>query len=100
MKESVLQKAIIDYCKAHGIYIVNIYGAGRCAKGVPDLILCVDGVFLAMECKVGKNRLQDDQVVNMRRILNSGGRWCCPRSIDDAVSAIEDVKNGQSIHHT
>lgn len=63
-----------------------------CGKGTPDLILCVDGVFLAMECKVGQNGLQPDQVIHHMRIANSGGQWCCPRSLQDAIDMIEQVK--------
>lgn len=91
MKESRLQKQILDYCKQNGIYATNIYGAGRCAKGTPDILLCIHGYYVAMECKVGNNQLQDDQIIHKMRIEKAGGRWCCPRSLDDAVIVIKDV---------
>lgn len=100
MKESVLQKSIIDYCKKNRIYCVNIHGGGWCAKGVPDLLLCVNGRFLALELKVKNNAPQDDQIIHKSRILVSGGIWSCPRNLADAVSVIEDVRNGKSIYHT
>ena len=98
MKESKLQKAIINYCRANGIYVVNIYGAGFCSKGVPDLLLCVNGIFIAMECKVGDNQLQPDQIIHAKRIEMAGGRWCSPRCLEDAVAVIKDVQHG-TVHN-
>lgn len=46
-------------------------GLGR--AGIPDIICCVDGYFLAIECKAGKNvttRLQDKE---LEKINASGG---------------------------
>lgn len=92
MKESRLQKLVIDYCKSRGIYVINTYGGGRCGKGTPDLIICLDGKFVAFECKVGNNGLQDDQIIHSKRILQSGGHWYCIRSLQEAMDAISEMR--------
>lgn len=92
MKESQLQKSIIDYCKRNNIYVINIFGSGMCGKGVADLILCVDGKFVAMECKVGNNKMQDDQIIHMRKVLKAGGLFCSPYSLQEAVDFIEEIR--------
>lgn len=89
MLEKVLQKAILNYCKANHYYAVNIYGSGMSAKGIPDIIICKNGKFIALECKVGKNTLQDDQKIHAKRILNNGGVWASPRTLDEAITVIE-----------
>ena len=89
MLEKKLQKSIIDYCKNHHIYCVNIYGSGMSAKGIPDILICKNGRFIALECKVGKNTLQDDQKIHSRRIIDSGGVWFCPRTLEEAITVIE-----------
>lgn len=101
MKESRLQKLILDYCKAQKIYTINIYGGGRCGKGTPDIILCLDGLFVAMECKVGNNSLQDDQVIHSVRIKASGGKWYCIRSLEEAIDTIEKLRkeNESRLYH-
>lgn len=58
MRESRLQSKIINYLKANGIYYVNTYGSGMTAKGVPDLLICLNGKFIAFECKVHDNGMQ------------------------------------------
>ena len=94
MKESVLQKQIINYCRNNDIYCINIYGSGMTAKGVPDLVLCVNGKFVTFECKVGNNTPQIDQVINGKRIKKSGGLWFVPYSVEQAIAIIENVKGG------
>ena len=94
MKENVLQRDIIRFCSTNNIYCINIYGSGMTAKGVPDLILCINGKFVAFECKVGNNTPQIDQVINGKRIKKCGGLWFVPYSLDEAITIIKNVKGG------
>lgn len=96
MRESQLQKQIIDYCKRNKIYCVNIFGSGMTGKGTPDLLLCVNGRFVGLELKVGNNNPQPDQIIHGKRIVQSGGIWEIPRTLEQAVAIIERVKGGQS----
>jgi hypothetical protein len=91
MRESKLQKKCIDYLQSQGIYYINIYGSGRTAKGAPDLIACINGKFVAFEFKVGDNDMQPDQRIHKRRILKSGGRHFCPRSLEEFISNVQEV---------
>lgn len=92
MKESKLQKSIIDYCKKNNIYVINIFGSGMCGKGVADLIMCIDGKFVAMECKVGNNKMQTDQVIHSRRVTDAGGLFLCPYTLQGAIDFIEKIR--------
>jgi Holliday junction resolvase len=47
------------------------HGYGR--SGVPDIIACVDGQFLAIECKAGKNKPTALQVREIENIRLAGG---------------------------
>jgi len=57
------------------IYISNrdlvSHGYGR--SGVPDIIACVSGHFMAVECKAGTNKPTLLQVREIERIRRSGG---------------------------
>lgn len=46
-------------------------GYGR--SGVPDIVCCVDGKFLAIECKAGSNKPTALQVRELERIRRRGG---------------------------
>lgn len=90
MRESDLQNKCIKYLKSKKIYHLNLFGDGFTGKGKPDVIVCLNGEFIAFELKVGKNGLQDDQVVHRNRILHSGGKHFAPRTINEFKEIIEN----------
>lgn len=42
-------------------------------KGVADILACVSGRFIAIEIKIGKDRLSDEQIGFMKNIKFAGG---------------------------
>jgi Holliday junction resolvase len=72
MKESKIQKKIITYLEDEGAYVVNgIYTK----EGVPDLLVCIRGKFLAIEVKTPTttNSVSPLQQYNLDRITEIGG---------------------------
>jgi len=68
------EKNVKDKCvkllKAHDVYYFfpATHGFGR--SGVPDIICCVNGKFLAVECKAGENKptaLQEKEMADIRK---------------------------------
>jgi len=51
--------------------------------GAPDLILCHDGRFLAIELKLPKTKLTDSQEIVEDAITLAGGGFAVCRSLDD-----------------
>lgn len=52
-----------------GAYHFNPFGGGYGRAGIPDIIACVNGFFLAIECKAGNGKttaLQDRELENIR----------------------------------
>lgn len=92
--EKKLQDKAIAYLKENKIYYLNQFGDGFTGKGKPDLITCIDGKFVAFELKVGKNDLQDDQVIHKRRIEKSNGLHFSPYTIDEFIEIVERLKYG------
>ncbi len=91
-KENKLQQQCINYLKNEGIYYINIHGGGWSAKGAPDLITCIKGRFIAFELKVDNNDMQPDQRIHKKRIENSGGLHYCPRTLDEFIQIIDELK--------
>lgn len=89
--ESTFQKNCLKELKRRGIYALNIYGSGRSGKGTPDLITCINGMFVAFELKVGKNQMQDDQVIHKKRIEQNGGKQFTPRTIDEFTEILDQL---------
>lgn len=73
MKESTLQTKIIKHLANKGAYTVKVITASK--AGVPDLLVCYKGLFIAIEVKApGKlsntSKLQD---YNLEQVRASGG---------------------------
>ena len=71
--EKKVKKQCTDILKAEGVYffLPATYGMGR--SGIPDIICCAYGRFLAIECKAGKGVTTALQKRELRVIGESGG---------------------------
>jgi len=91
--EKKLQDKAIEYLKKNKIYHINQFGNGWSAKGAPDLVVCINGRFVAFELKVGKNDLQDDQKIHRLRIERSGGLHYAPYTVEEFISIVNELKS-------
>ena len=55
---------------------MNVHGSAFQMSGVPDVLLCINGHFVAIELKRpdGKGRVSDVQKAQINRIRKAGGR--------------------------
>ena len=91
MKESRLQRQIIDYLDSIGAYTLNVYGSGMTGKGTPDILACYKGLFIAIETKVGNNRLEPAQKIIRKRIIEAGGIHVVPYSLEQFISDFNEA---------
>lgn len=91
--EKKFQDKAIQYLKDHKIYYINQYGSGWSAKGAPDLVVCINGRFVAFELKVDKNHMQSDQVIHKMRIERSGGLHYTPYTLEEFIKTVEELSN-------
>lgn len=62
------------------------YGAYRShggMKGVPDIICIINGQFVGIEVKAGKDRISSDQLLFKKRCERNGGKYLVARSVAD-----------------
>lgn len=73
MKEQGIQRKIIKWLEAEGYYVVKVISASK--SGVPDLLCCVKGYFVAIEVKTPntRNNVSELQKYNLDTVLKSGG---------------------------
>ena len=71
--EGKVKARVVNVLKMHSVYYFfpATYGMGR--SGVPDIVCCVDGNFLAIECKAGKGKTTALQDVEIESIRRAGG---------------------------
>ena len=71
--EKKVKDKVVRLLKEEGVYYFfpATHGFGR--SGVPDIICCVGGRFLAIECKGGSGKLTALQANEIERIRAAGG---------------------------
>jgi penicillin-binding protein-related factor A (putative recombinase) len=71
--EKKVKKKVTDILKSVGAYYFYPVTGGFGMSGVPDIICCYKGRFIAIECKAGKNKTTPLQEQNITRIKENHG---------------------------
>ena len=71
--EKIIKDKVVAILKSEGVYYFfpATHGYGR--SGVPDIIACVNGHFLGIECKAGGNKPTVLQERELTAIRDNGG---------------------------
>ena len=71
--EKKVKDKVVAILKQEGAYYFfpATHGFGR--SGVPDVVACVNGHFLAIECKAGKNKITALQAREIQSIRRANG---------------------------
>ena len=94
MTESKIQAKIMLYLKAcPDTYAFKVMKAST--NGVPDIIACVQGKFIALEVKSEKGRPSKLQIVAQRRIKEAGGESYIVRSVEEVQEIIQLALTGE-----
>ena len=95
--EKKVKDKVVKLLKANSVYYFfpNTHGFGR--SGVPDIICCLGGFFVGIECKAGKNKPTALQEKEMQDIRNAGGRAIVvnEENIHDVESLIKEMSDEQ-----
>ena len=73
MLEKVFENKIKKLLKEKEAYYVKFFGCGITTAGTPDILACVHGHFIGIECKADNGRLSELQRIKLKAIQNSGG---------------------------
>ena len=71
--EKKVKDKVTAILRKHGAYYFfpATYGMGR--AGIPDIIVCFNGLFIAIECKAGKGKTTALQDRELAAIKEAGG---------------------------
>ena len=72
-KETSLQERIQKYIEGKGGYVIKTHGDMTTEPGIPDLLCCYKGQFIAIEVKVNNNKPSPQQGIHCRKIMKAGG---------------------------
>ena len=93
MKEQDYQKKIVRHLESKGAYVVKVVAASK--KGVPDILACYKGHFLAIEVKTPLTRanvskLQD---YNLNSVSEAGGISGIAVEVEDIMPMLRAIDN-------
>ena len=69
------------------------HGGQYGTAGIPDIIVCHRGRFIALEAKVGKNTPTKLQTVTIEQIRKAGGTAAVVRSVADVKTIISELED-------
>jgi Holliday junction resolvase len=72
--EAKVKKKVVDILKTVGAYYFFPATGGFGRSGVPDIIVCLKGQFIGLECKAGNNKPTALQERELQRIADAGGQ--------------------------
>ena len=92
MKESDLIRKISEYLKTiPNLFFWKEHGGMYGTAGIPDIIVCFKGRFLALECKVGRNTPTLLQAQTIRKITDAGGIAAVVRTVEEVKAIISTM---------
>ncbi len=73
-KEKLLDTKVMAYIKDRGGWCIKYWAGARYTKtGIPDILACVNGYFVAIEDKAERGKPSMLQLVNLKKIRDTGG---------------------------
>lgn len=90
-RESKLSRRIMEMLRREGWFCFKIHGGPTMMAGLPDIIVCAEGVFVGLETKMPENRKDVSlrQKVTHQQIRERGGGYvavvCSPAEAVDHV---------------
>lgn len=92
MKESDIVRAILKYLKTvPDCFCWKEHGGMYGTAGIPDIICCYRGKFVAFEVKTEKGRVTALQESVINKIQNCGGKAAVVRSVEDVKALLEEM---------
>lgn len=88
--EKRLDAQIVKYVRSKGGWAQKIHG-NEFVMGVPDIIICYRGQFLAFESKAAEGRLRALQTVHIREINAAGGTAISVRTMQRVRETLEEI---------
>lgn len=86
-----IQTEILNYLHSQCRGFVVAYKVVLCNEnGVPDIICCIHGRFVALEVKGNGDKLSEIQKAQMERIHNASGEAYVVESLDDVKQILKD----------
>lgn len=91
-EEKNFEKVVRNYLSSVGGWSVKFFANSYTTRGIPDLLCCVNGKFLAIEVKATNGRPSKLQETTIEQIKKAGGYGIIlyPQNFEDFKRCIEN----------
>jgi hypothetical protein len=87
--EARLSRSIMAALKARGAFVFKVWGSEHMMAGLPDIIGCYRGWFIAVETKMPGNTTSKRQDFVIARLRAAGARVVVAQSVSEALQVLE-----------
>lgn len=95
--EKNFENRVKEFLKEQGCWFIKYWGGGEYTKaGIPDILVCCKGHFVAVEVKAPRGKPSPLQIRNLKKIHDSGGYSVLlyPKDMEYFQHLIENLKCG------
>ena len=99
-EEKTFENKIKKFLKKKGCWVLKTWSNGVQRSGIPDLLVCCNGVFLGIEVKAENGKPTELQLWNIEEIKKSGGLAMVlyPKDFEKFKKLIIFLNNEQKIN--
>lgn len=92
-RESKLSRHIMEALRREGYFCFKVHGGPTMMAGLPDIVVCAQGVFVGLETKnpESRNDVSERQKLVHRQIMDSAGYCAVVCSVGEALDAINEA---------
>lgn len=94
-QEKNFENRIKRFLDEQGVWYVKFFANGFTKRGIPDLLCCVNGHFVAIEVKAERGELSELQEIQLQQIHEAGGTAMVvkPNEFDQFKEFIVELKS-------
>lgn len=89
--ESRLSRQIMAELRARGAFVFKVWGSEHMMAGLPDIVGCYRGRFVAVETKMPGGRVSTRQLYVLDKIRRAGGIAVVAQSVSEAMVVLDEV---------
>ncbi len=92
-RESKLSRHIMEGLRREGYFCFKVHGGATMMAGLPDIVVCAEGIFVGLETKnpESRNDTSARQKLVHEMIRDSGGYCTVVCSVNEALDAVREA---------
>lgn len=92
--EKNFENKVRRFLRSQGCWVLKTWGGGYQRSGLPDLLICCNGYFVAAELKSNIGKPSQLQLWNIEKIKEAGGKALVlyPKDYEEFKKLIKELK--------